>query len=171
MTIEQRLADVETRLSWLESRQPSAHDTPETNPFMRGNPQAAPREPIDEGFQEVFGYWLDQNKHRRFAPGSEDEAIWLTKQKRFGGFVEAWPDEMKSGIDRLVEYYNALDIDALPRLIEYGHQHYLVFPKIPGVGYGTPKCFMVGLRNFLQDAGDSQMDWTIEQIEKRRTKD
>jgi hypothetical protein len=169
MTTEQQLQDHEERIAALENApKPVPHNTPETNPFMGRGPVGAPAEPINPDFQEVFGFWLDQNKHRRIAP--EDQPTWLTKQQRFGGFVESWPGELQSGLERLIEHYNALDVDAMPKLIEYGSQQYLVFPKIPGVGYGTPKCFMVGVRNFLQDAADGQMDWTIEQIEKRRAK-
>lgn len=175
MTIEERVQSNTDRIAALEARQPSAHDTAATNPWMRADPDAAPREPIDEDFQRVFGFWHDQNKHRRFQPGSEAESIWLTKQQHFGGIVPManWPEGMLSGVERLVEHYaaaNPAPIEAVPELIEYNGQHYLVFPEIPGAGYGTPYVLMVGIRTFLQDSIDKAVDRTIELIEKRRAK-
>lgn len=165
MTIEEQLKNHEERIAALEARQPSPHNTPETNPWMGRSPQSEPKQPISGDFQQVFGFWADPLGRRLIPPGSEDEAIWLTKQKGFLGFADI-PVELTSKVSAIVETFVAQDMDATPKGVNFNGQTYLVFPSLPGVGYGTPRCFMMG----VSVLGVYDLDRAIEVIQQRMAK-
>lgn len=171
MTIEQQVQDHEQRIQALENApKPIPHNTPETNPWMRAGLPSEPKQPISRDFQEVFGFWADELGRRLIAPGSVDEATWLTKQSIFGGLSAGLPADVAKNVSLLVEHYGKNGIDATPKLVKLGNAEYLAFPEIRNLGYGTPDCFLVGVGNFTRDAADGQVDWTIAEIEKRRAK-
>ena len=164
MTIEQTLADHSARIAALEARQPSAHDTSETNPFMGRGPTSEPAEPVDDDLQKVFGYLRDGAGRRLIQPGTVEELHWIGKQKTWGGFVPV-PSDIQERVDLIIEHYAADGIDATPEAIILSTRRYLVFPGIPGLDYGTPHCFRYGALRFGQDLTEA----AVKTIDKRRS--
>jgi hypothetical protein len=164
MTHDEQLANLESRIAALEARQPSPHDTPETNPFMgRGGAASGPPEPIDQDMQRVFGYLHDGAGRRLFQPGTLADRHWAARNKAWGGIVPL-PSDLQAKVDLIIEHYAADDIDATPEVIILSTHTYLVFPGIPGMDYGTPACYRYVARRFGQDLPEA----VIATIDKRR---
>jgi hypothetical protein len=165
MSLETQIENHERRIAALEARQPSAHDTPETNPFMGRDPQSDPAAPPDPDFVDVFGSVRVDGKGRVL--NRREENTWKRRMKSFGGLA---PDPSSDAVDALLDHYMLAGVDLEPRSIFYGGDHALVF-QASGMGYGTPHCYILGLKTVELSYGQAlRVDRLVELIDQRRGK-
>ncbi len=164
MTIDEQLADHEARIAALEARQPSAHDTPETNPFMGRGPISDPAAPPDPDFTKVFGEVRVDGIGR--ALDKWEENTWNRRLNSWGGFTSAPVSDALNALLNFYEIHRGLQLK--PKAILYEGSAALVFPGFDR-DYGTPNCYVLPVSLIEKDFGEERkIDRTVELLDRRK---
>lgn len=169
MTIEEQVQNHETRIKALEAKQGTPLKMgdgigPDDLFGGKAGTGAPPPPPTDPNYLVTFG--------RVFGEGGRlmtkaEESTWNRRKKSWGGST-AMPDS--DAVDALLDYYTLRGDELQPEAIVYGGSTALVF-RDPGMGYGTPQCFVLSVSAIEQAYGEAhRLDRLVEQIDQKRAK-
>lgn len=163
---EQRIANLESRVTALEAKAPKPMvmgDGKGPDDLFGGKAGTGPVvDPTDPEYLAAFG--------KVFGDGGRlmskaTQTTWERRKKAWGGRVEM-PES--DAVEALLDYYTLLGKDLQPEAIRYGGKTALVF-QAEGLGYGTPQAFLLSVERIEQSYGETgRLDGLIDQIEKRK---
>lgn len=154
--MEQRIQALEARVAAIEAKLPKSLKMGDgvgpDDLFGKGAGSGTPI-PTDDDFDRIFGTVHVNGLGRVLSKWEEN--ILNRRKEAWGGILTALPDS--EALRSLLDVWEANRGTLIIEAIQYKGAPAIVFPKLPGLGYGTPECYILPVATI--ERGYGELKW------------